>query len=135
MPLGLLTGSCCLLVKRCRYVNSANLYGRRENVTKSQQTPIEIMILENLEATRHRVDATDDHLHESKDDAKFSLRLDIVECWHMLKTSEKLKPWSWFSWTFQPAVTIGDICTELARHPMSAHSKRAHALIELISLG
>lgn len=102
---------------------------------KAMLTPIEIILLENLEATRHMVEATDDHLHESKRDAKFSLRLDIVECWHMLKTNEKLKTWTWFSWTFQPAVTIGDICTELARYPLSAHSKRAHALIELISLG
>ena len=75
------------------------------------------------------------HLNGSKDDTNFSLCLDIVECWHILKTNEKVRPWSWFLRNSQPAVTVSDVSAELVRRPGSIHSDRAYALIDLISLG
>lgn len=85
----------------------------------------------------HEFGATASQLYGSndEDDMKFSLRLDIVECWYMLKTNETLKPWSWFWRNFQPAITVADICAELTKRPISSHSDRARALIELISVG
>lgn len=86
------------------------------------------------DAEDYGLPAKPSQLNESKEDINFSLRLDVVECWHFLNTNEKLKPWSWFSCNFQPAFTIADVCAELARRPNSVHSNRAFALINLISL-
>lgn len=92
-------------------------------------------MLEDMEPSRDGFKAPAGIIYKSKDDARFSLHLDILECLHILKTNNKLKLWSWYYWNVQPTVTVEDICRELATRPPSSLSDRAHALIELITLG
>lgn len=69
----------------------------------------------------------------AREDKKFLLRIDVVECWHLMKTHENLRPWRWFVRTLPETFTVSDLQTELIRRPQSLHSDRARALIDLIS--
>ncbi|KAJ9605988.1 hypothetical protein H2200_009837 [Cladophialophora chaetospira] len=100
--------------------------------TKAILNPIEIMMLdEGMEQPKCTGAVTQD----SKEDQKFLLRLDVVECWHLLKSNENLKSWRWFLDTLAQAFTVGDLQADLVKHPESAYSDRAYELIKLISHG
>ena len=95
-----------------------------------RQNPIEIMMLDEVENMTHPGTIP----HGTKEDKAFLLRLDVVECWHLLRTHESLKPWRWFLRNLPQAFTIDDLRTEIAKRPRSAYNDRAHDLIEHISL-
>jgi hypothetical protein len=94
-----------------------------------RQNPIEIRMLDEGLAKTSCYGAS---ARDSLEDKKLLLRLDVVECWHILTTNEKLKPWRWFLNSLPQAFTVGDLQAELLRHPGSAHNQRAHTLIDLI---
>src|ERR1700761_8494949 len=94
------------------------------------QNPIEITMLnENLKKSSFLSEA----LNDSIEDKKLVLLLDIVECWHIMKTNQNLRPWQWFLDTLPQAFTLGDLQAELLIRPHSTYSDRAHALTNLMA--
>ncbi|KIW92149.1 uncharacterized protein Z519_07133 [Cladophialophora bantiana CBS 173.52] len=100
--------------------------------TKAMLNPIEMMMLDEPEYGSRRSGVLST---QAKEDRKFLLRLDVVECWHMMNTHENLKPWRWFLRNIPEAFSVDDLCADLVRLPQSPYSDRACALIDLISRG
>jgi hypothetical protein len=95
-----------------------------------RQNPIEITMLDQ---GCKKTSCFGHALNDSKEDKQFLLRLEVVECWHLLKTNENLKPWRWFLRILPQAFSLGDLQAELLIRPRSTYSDRAYALVELIA--
>lgn len=62
----------------------------------------------------------------------FSLALDVIECWYILRTHPTLSPWSWYSGIFRCRYDENYIESELGRWTGSEQGSRAQSLLELV---
>ena len=70
------------------------------------------------------------HTNEEKE---FLLRLDVVECWHILENHENLKPWRWVLRSLPRTFSTDDIRAELSGRPMSLYMDQAYDLLDLMA--
>jgi hypothetical protein len=66
------------------------------------------------------------------EDIEFFLRLDVVECWHILETHADLSRWRWFLSNVARDFTVDHTRAELRARPESPLAGRASDLIDLI---
>ncbi|OAL26764.1 hypothetical protein AYO22_04117 [Fonsecaea multimorphosa] len=98
---------------------------------KAMLNPIEIQMLD-LGLATYSMDKTlacaaCDDLSERT----FSLALDVVECWYILKSNPNLSSWSWYVDIFRRGYDLDYVKSELAQRPESEQRARAQTLLEL----
>ncbi|OAG41132.1 hypothetical protein AYO21_04745 [Fonsecaea monophora] len=98
---------------------------------KAMLNPIEIQLLELGQETYTIDKSLSCAARVDLSERTFSLGLDVVECWYILKTNPDLTSWSWYTDTFGREYDAGYITSELARRPESEQRARAQILLEL----
>ncbi|KIW80685.1 hypothetical protein Z517_07301 [Fonsecaea pedrosoi CBS 271.37] len=98
---------------------------------KAMLNPIEIKLLELGQETYTIDKSLSCAARADLSERTFSLGLDVVECWYILKTNPDLTSWSWYTDTFGREYDAGYIKSELARRPESEQRARAQILLEL----
>ncbi|OAL36449.1 hypothetical protein AYO20_04345 [Fonsecaea nubica] len=98
---------------------------------KAMLNPIEIKLLELGQETYTIDKSLSCAARADLSERTFSLGLDVVECWYILKTNPDLTSWSWYTDTFGRKYDAGYIKSELARRPESEQRARAEILLEL----
>ena len=97
----------------------------------SSQNPIEIQMLE-LGQAPHSIDESPNCTTSADlSERIFSLALDVIECWYIVKTNPNLTSWSWYTGIFRHGYDVNYIKSELAERPESAERSRAQTLLEL----
>ncbi|KIW24073.1 uncharacterized protein PV07_09808 [Cladophialophora immunda] len=98
---------------------------------KAMLNPIEIRMLRMGQATYSIDKSLTCTANADLSERTFSLALDVIECWYILKTNPNLTSWSWYTDIFHHGYDVNYIKSELANRPVSEQRTRAQTLLEL----